>query len=149
MLKINSLSAARRTLDHLPDQRDVVRVHPVEHHGDRGSGRGVVPEYSVAFLGPDDVSARDGPAKTAGAAEPLRLRQRSLALSQCVGPLAILDIESHRVPLDHLPRLIAQRHAVYQVREVRPVATPQAHFSLERLTFRQANFPLGLARLEV
>src|SRR6478672_2758422 len=115
MLKINSLSAARRTLDHLPDQ----------HHGDRGSGRGVVPEYSVAFLGPDDVSARDVPAKTAGAAQPLRLRQRSLALSQCVfGPLAILDIESHRVPLDHLPRLIAQRHAVYHVREVRPVAPP-------------------------
>src|SRR3954449_3372051 len=125
MLKINSLSAARRTLDHLPDQRDVVRVHPVEHHGDRGSGRGVVPEYSVAFLGPDDVSARDVPAKTAGAAQPLRLRQRSLALSQCVfGPLAILDIESHRVPLDNLSRLIAQRHAVYHVREVRPVATP-------------------------
>ena len=40
--------------------------------------------------------------------QPLRLRQGSLALSQCVfGPLAILDIESHRVPLDDFPRLIA------------------------------------------
>src|SRR5713226_9398523 len=108
MLKIKCLFVARCTVDHLPNKRDVVRMHPVEHDLDRGPGRGVVLEYSVALLGPEDFSARYVPAKTPGAAKALRLRQIGLALSQCVfGPLSILDIESHRIPLNNVPPLIA------------------------------------------
>src|SRR5882762_7265026 len=108
MLEIKCLFVGRCTADHLPDKRDVVRIDPVEHDFDRGPGRGVVLEYSVALLGPDNFSARDVPAKTAGVAKSLRLRQISLALSQCVfGPLAVLDIESHRIPLDNVAPLVA------------------------------------------
>jgi hypothetical protein len=53
-------------------KRNVVRMHPVEYDFDRGPGRGVVLEHSVALLGPADFSARDVPAKTAGVAKPLR-----------------------------------------------------------------------------
>src|SRR5712691_4013582 len=54
-------------------------MHPVEHDFDRGPGSGVVLEYLVALLGPDDFSARDVPAKTARVAKLLRLRQIGLA----------------------------------------------------------------------
>src|ERR1700741_2570474 len=98
MLKIKCLSVDRCTADYLPNKRDVVRMHPVEHHFDRGPGGVVVLEYSAALLGPEDFSARDAPAKTAGAAKPLRLRQIGLALSQRVfGPLSILDVEAHSI----------------------------------------------------
>src|SRR3954471_3163772 len=104
MLEIECLSADRCTVDHFPNERDVVRVHPVDDDIDRSSDRGIILEYSAALLGPEDFSARDVPAKTARVAEPLRLGQISLALSQCVfGLLAILDIESHRIPLHNVP----------------------------------------------
>src|SRR4051812_8928975 len=79
MLKIESLFVGRCAVDHLPNKRDVAGMHPVEHDFDRDPGSGVILKYSVALLGPEDFSARDVPAKTAGVAEPLRLRQIDLA----------------------------------------------------------------------
>src|SRR3954464_11767959 len=79
MLEIECLSADRCTVDHFPNERDVVRVHPVDDDIDRSSDRGIILEYSVALLGPEDFSARDVPAKTASVAKPLRLREIGLA----------------------------------------------------------------------
>ncbi|HLQ92516.1 MAG TPA: hypothetical protein VK148_21040 [Xanthobacteraceae bacterium] len=79
MLKIKCLFVCHCTVDHLPNKRDVVRMHPVEHDFNRGPVGGVVPEYLVALLGPDDFSVRDVPAKTAGVAKPLRFCQIGLA----------------------------------------------------------------------
>src|SRR6266853_1377795 len=79
MLKIKWLFVGHCTVDHLPNKRDVVRMHPVEYDFDRGPGGGLVLENLVALLGPDDFSAQDVPAKTASVAKPLRLRQIGLA----------------------------------------------------------------------
>ena len=79
MLKIECFLVDRRTVDHLPHKRHVVRMHPVENDIDRNLGRGVVLEYAVTFLGPADLSTRNVPAKTAGVAEPLRLCQIGFA----------------------------------------------------------------------
>src|SRR3954447_8788543 len=108
MLEIKRFFLGRRALNYLPNKRDIVRMHPVEHAFDRGLGRGVVPEYSVAFRGPDDFSARDVPAKTAGVAKPLRLRQIGLALPQCVfRPLSILDVGICAIPSDNVSEFVA------------------------------------------
>src|SRR3981189_3073272 len=79
MLEIKCLFVGRCTVDHLPNKLNVGRIPPVEHHFDGDPGRGVVFEYSVALLGPEDVSARDVPTKTASVAKPLRLCQIGLA----------------------------------------------------------------------
>ena len=79
MLKVEGLSVSHCTVDHLPNKRDIVRVHPIEDDFDRGLGGAVVLEYLVALLGPHDFSTRHVPAKTASVAKPLGLRQIGLA----------------------------------------------------------------------
>src|SRR5258708_35923819 len=79
MLKIKWLFVGHCTVDHLPNEHDVVRMHPVEHDFDRGPDGRLVLEYLVGLLGPDNFSAQDIPAKTASVAKPLRLRQIGLA----------------------------------------------------------------------
>src|ERR1700733_7373311 len=77
-------------MDDLPDERAVLRVGSLYHQLERRIGRGIELEYSKCFIGPEDLSARDVPAETARTAQPLGLRQVTLALTQrSLGPLAL------------------------------------------------------------
>src|ERR1700730_1322122 len=103
MLKIKRLFVGCCTVDSLPNKSGVVRMHTVEDDFDRDPGRRVVLEYSVVLLGPDNFSARDVPAKTAGVAKPLRLRQIGLVPPQGLfRALAVLNVGCRLIPSDDL-----------------------------------------------
>src|SRR5437763_245067 len=144
MLEIECLPAARCTVDHPLNQRDIVRMHAVEHHVDRGRGRRVVLEYSVALLGPEDFSAWDLPTKAASAAQPLRLCQIGPALPQgAFSSLLILDIEADSIPFDDISPVAAQRYAARHMPAVFAVDASNTQVHLECLSICQASAPFG------
>ena len=125
-------------------------MHAVEHHVDRGRGRRVVLEYSVALLGPEDFSAWDLPTKAASAAQPLRLCQIGPALPQgAFSSLLILDIEADSIPFDDISPVAAQRYAARHMPAVFAVAASNTQVHLECLSTCQASAPLVLACFEL
>src|SRR5262249_21651514 len=75
MLKVKLVSLADGTVDLLTNESNVVGVHTIEHHLQRRLGRRIVFEDAKAFLGPEDLSARDVPAEAARVTQLLRLGQ--------------------------------------------------------------------------
>src|SRR5580698_9189330 len=82
MFKIEITAFGGCPFEHLPDVRAVFRMGALNGQFVRGLDRRLAIEDAEGFIGPIDLSARNVPAETAGAAEPLRLRQVSLTSAQ-------------------------------------------------------------------
>src|SRR5690242_8321061 len=82
VLQIHVSSVPPRALRGLLHPGEIVRMNPRQYELQRGPHPRVIPDDAKGLRGPIELTARDGPAETAGEAEALGFLQVSFAAPQ-------------------------------------------------------------------
>src|SRR5262249_6353702 len=110
---------------------------------------------AIELFGPPEFARRCIKQEGAGETRLLAFCQQALALVQrLLGTLAILDVDSDRIPSDNVAFLVSQRNAVGRMPPMLAVSAPYARFGTERLPRRQRSAPCriegcGIVRMEM